>query len=350
MFRFSLKAIPFVIAAIVLCGLSAPVLAADDVVIMKNGDRITGEVKKLHLGDLHVDPAYGENIFIIDWAEVERIESKASFLVETSRGQRMTGSVNTDPTESTRIIVEETTGPVQVPHQELVFLNPVDKTFASRMSASVDFGLSLTKANEASSVNGRGAWGYLAEMWSTDWKVDLFRNTQKDVPRTQRTETSGDFRRFFAEKWFGIGAVGFLQSDELSLDLRSTTMGGVGRHLYRDNRWVLSAIGGAGWTRESFFEETGQPTANSAEAVGILELNAFDIGDVGVTAAFSVFPSLTESGRLRMDLGTDFKWEIIDDLFFRVGFSNNYDNKPVGEEDSASKNDYVFSTSVGWSW
>ena len=94
------------------------------------------------------------------------------------------------------------------------------------------------------------------------------------------------------------------------------------------------------------FQDPDLATKNSAELFAGVELDIFDIGALDVLSAFTVIPSLTESGRVRMDFSTDLEWEIIADLFFRVGFTNNYDSKPSGE----SSNDYVFSTSVGWSY
>jgi hypothetical protein len=80
--------------------LPAPLLAADDVVIMKNGDRITGTVKKLNNGNLEIDPPYTGTNFIVEWKNVERIESTANFIVQTSDGDYVTGSVRTDPDET----------------------------------------------------------------------------------------------------------------------------------------------------------------------------------------------------------------------------------------------------------
>jgi hypothetical protein len=73
---------------------------AQDVVFLKNGDRITGDIKKLTQADLHIDPSYGENVFIIDWNEVEKIESVSEFIAETSDGERLTGTVKTDPQQA----------------------------------------------------------------------------------------------------------------------------------------------------------------------------------------------------------------------------------------------------------
>ena len=236
-----------------------------------------------------------------------------------------------------------------IEQSELVYLKHVDEGFWGRLSASVDFGVSLTKANDTKQMNTRISGGYLAEKWSTAVLFDALRNARSDVvDTTRRTEVGGDYRYFFAGRWFGLGTASFLQSSELQLDLRSNVGGGVGNYLVRNNRWLFSALGGAIWTNERFTD--GDPSLtdkNSGEGFAGVELNAFDIGSVDILSSFTVVPSFTESGRVRMDFRTDFQWELIKDFFLRVGFTNNYDSSPVGD---APSNDYVFGTSVGWSY
>jgi len=324
-------------------------IQAADVLILKNGDRITGKIKKLNNGDLEIDPPYGENIFIIDWNEVERIESKRNFIAQTSAGEYVTGAVRTNPENTTQVLVEGDARVLPVERSELVYLKHIDESFWGRLSASADFGLSLTKANDTKQLNTRISGGYLTEKWSANVSFDALRNARSDVVETtKRTEVGGDYRYFFAGRWFGLGTANFLQSNELQLDLRSTVGGGVGNYLVRNNRWLFSATGGAVWTNENF--TTADPTLtdrSSGEGFAGVELNAFDIGSVDILSSFTVIPSLTESGRVRMDFRTDFQWELIKDFFFRVGVTDNYDSSPVGD---APSNDYVFSTSVGWSY
>jgi hypothetical protein len=229
----------------------------------------------------------------------------------------------------------------------LVYLKPVDEGFWSRLSASLDFGLSLTKADDTRQMTTRATAGYLTENWSTSLLFDALRNARSEAETTKRTEVGGDYRYYFAGNWFALGSGQFLQSNELQLDLRSSVGGGVGNYLVRNNRWLFSALGGAQWTNENFTD--ADPTLvdrNSGEAVAGVELNAFDIGSVDILSSFQFIPSLTESRRYRMDFRTDFQWELFKDFFFRVGFTDNYDSKPAGD---APSNDYVFSTSVGWS-
>ena len=326
--------------------LSSGVMAfAQDVIVLKNGDRISGEVKKMEAGDVHIDAGYGENIFIIDWEEVERIESPAYFSVETAGGNRLSGSIRTDPEASTRILVENQGAIVPLEHSELVALTPIDAGFWGRFGTSVDFGMSLTKANETKQFNTRATASYLTDDWSLEGNVDSLFNTREEVPKTKRNELGTNFRYFITERWFSVTFGSFLQSDELQLDLRSTIGSGIGRYLVRNNRWLLSINGGGAWTNENF-EDPLVSNKNSGEALGAIEFNAFNIGDLNILALFSVFPSLSDLGRVRMNFRNDFKWDLPQDLYFSVGFTNNFDSSPPT---GTPNNDYIFSTSVGWS-
>jgi hypothetical protein len=49
-----------------------------DTVIMKNGDRLTGEVKKLEQGVLYIETDYFSGSVGVDWLQVEKVESTAN--------------------------------------------------------------------------------------------------------------------------------------------------------------------------------------------------------------------------------------------------------------------------------
>src|SRR5688572_27122631 len=74
-----LRAMRIAIASIAtLLVLVAPVLAKrkDDVVVMKNGDRLTGEIKRLEEGKLIFSASYIASDVVLDWTNVERLESR----------------------------------------------------------------------------------------------------------------------------------------------------------------------------------------------------------------------------------------------------------------------------------
>ncbi len=326
-------------------------MAAEDVLILKNGDKIRGEIKKLNKADLEIDPDYGGNIFKVDWKEIEHIQALNNFIIETSDGLRLIGTFETDPQSPDHIIVKDVRGPITIEKSHIVYLNPVKKDFWGRMDLAVDFGLSLTAANDKKKLNARVKAGYVGEKWSTSVQYDTLYDIQTDSgtdteTRVERTELRSDYRRDISGKWFALGFLGLLQSTEQQLDLRTTLGAGIGNYIVRNNRWLISASGGANWANEQYTDPDVMEK-NSAEAFAGIELDIFDIGDLDIYSAFKVIPSFTDPGRVRMDFKTDFKWELISDLFFRVGLSTNYDNNPP---EGTPRNDYVFDTSVGWSF
>ena len=70
-----------------------------DVVVMKNGDRITGKIKKLDHGQLYIEPPYVVAPIPVDWLQADRIETTAKFQLEMSGGKRLVGTIQKIPTK-----------------------------------------------------------------------------------------------------------------------------------------------------------------------------------------------------------------------------------------------------------
>lgn len=65
------------ILGFILVLVSVPLLARDktDVLVMKNGDRMTCEIKGLETGVLYVSFDYIDGTASVDWSKVARLES-----------------------------------------------------------------------------------------------------------------------------------------------------------------------------------------------------------------------------------------------------------------------------------
>ena len=85
--------IAFAIVVAVCASASLTARKKDDLVIMKNGDRITCEIKRLENGVLYIDPPYVLAAYGVDWTKVERVESKQAFTVVLTNGERYTGRI-----------------------------------------------------------------------------------------------------------------------------------------------------------------------------------------------------------------------------------------------------------------
>jgi len=77
--------------------LSLPLFAREktDVLVMKNGDRLTGEIKGLDQGVLYVSFDYILGTSSVQWSKVAHLESKQLFIVKTADGSVYTGTLST---------------------------------------------------------------------------------------------------------------------------------------------------------------------------------------------------------------------------------------------------------------
>ena len=73
-----------------------------DLIVMKNGDKITCEVKGLASNTLYISVDYILNTISVDWTKVDHIESKQLFLVRTQGGVVYAGALSSPETPDLR--------------------------------------------------------------------------------------------------------------------------------------------------------------------------------------------------------------------------------------------------------
>ena len=74
----------------------------------------------------------------------------------------------------------------------------------------------------------------------------------------------------------------------------------------------------------------------------------YDTPKRSLDAGIAVFPSLTESGRVRAEADIDSRFEIVEDLFFDLSLYGSYDSKD--DPSAPSSYDYGVVTSLGYSF
>ena len=324
--------------------IAAPISAADDSIYVSGKYLIVGEIKEMGKGVLIIETEYSDSDFKIEWSKVGEIYSKRLFVLTTSSGKRYYGTVRTDPSDKSGIIITEENNRSKINISDIVFINQVDKDFLSRLNASLDLGFSLAKTNNLLQFSLRTNIGYLTEKWSAEISYSGVRSSQDNVDPTKRNEGSLDFRYFLPYDWFVFIANNLLQNDEQKLKLRSITQTGFGNFIIRTNSMYLAAGAGIALNNENYTDREIE-SRSSTEGLASLEFNIFNLGDLDFLTSLTIYPSFSEKGRIRYDYKADLKYEFPFDIYINLGYTLNYDNKPV---DGASESDYVIQTSVGW--
>lgn len=122
-----------------------------DSLIFKNDNVIVGEIKALDKGVVTIETDYSDSDFQIEWQEVKEVYSKQNYLITLMSGERHNGSLWTyDPAHVT---LHLTTGDsLKVRIEDIVYFKTYENDFWSRLSASIDFSYSFTKADRKSVV------------------------------------------------------------------------------------------------------------------------------------------------------------------------------------------------------
>ena len=101
----------------------APLHAGEktDVLYMKNGDRLTCEIKSLDAGALHVSLDYVDGTISVQWSKVERLDSKRLFIVKLEDGSVYTGTLSiaeTAPDEPPKLQISSGSRQLRADRQE----------------------------------------------------------------------------------------------------------------------------------------------------------------------------------------------------------------------------------------
>jgi hypothetical protein len=92
----------------------------------------------------------------------------------------------------------------------------------------------------------------------------------------------------------------------------------------------------------------GDSTIVSVEALVGLDLSAFrfDTPKLDFSTSAFAYPSLTELGRVRMQVDSRVKYEVLKDFYLGLRFSDSFDSKPP--ESGASRNDFTTDFTIGF--
>jgi hypothetical protein len=314
-----------------------------DVVELLNGDRITCEIRTLERGKLTVKTD-GIGTIAIEWDDVERITSTARFDVELASGQRVFGSFARG--DSRTVDVVTSSDKQRLALADIVRLSPLGDTFWGRLEGAFDAGFSFTQANVQTqwtlhtNVKYRGRW------WLSALDVDSALTSREDADRQSRNTLTLETQRFLRARWSALGFAQFQQNEELSLDLRTVFGIGMLKMLSQSNKSLLSAKGGAAFTREQY---VGADEENVAEAVAGLnwEWFTFDGRSTNLEVSVLSFYALNRDARVRCELNTSFKSDIVGDLYWSINLFDSYNSDPPPDRKS---NDFGVSAAVGWSF
>ena len=329
---FSLRALP-ILAALTF---TFPVLA--DQLKMKNGDVITGEVKKIEDGELFIEPDYGSE-FSVDLGEIASVETNQIFEIELESGEKVEAALASDENGTQTMIVDDS--PRTVAITDLAEATELEEWY-DRVS-HVDVNMTESGGNTDSSnwlifvdtTLKLGDHRHLGEL--------TFRREERNGETTKEQDLFNyEYNWLFNGPWY-LGAGFSYERDPIKeLDHRYTTGLGIGRDLIDNSDTFLTANIGMGWSEEQF---QGLPAESGATVVWNLRYTQelFN-GDVDFYHNHSINYQLYADDNMIFKSNTGLQFDLIEDIYAKFSLRYDYETEPA---QGAENNDTTLAVGIG---
>jgi Holliday junction resolvase len=343
---------------IVLCSvilLVAPLSGREksDVIVMKNGDHLTCEIKGLNSGVLYVSLDYILGTSSVQWSKVDHLESSQLFIVKTESGLVYTGALSAAELQGDRpmkieVIVSPETK-VAIDRTQIVKMDQTSEKFWQRFNGDINLGVIYSKANQSTQFSLNSAVQYPRERWSAQVSYSSTLASSTGVNASARNQINYSGQRLLRwNNWFYEGLGIFLQSSEQDINLQTMLGGGVGRYLKNTNNAQISLLGGLGWQNTAYratTESTG--TQSLATAVVAGEMRFFRFNKTSIDLSAVVLPALSQPGRVHFNTDASYYVKLFSNLTWNVSFYGNWDTRPPA---NFSGSDYGTSSGLGWTF
>jgi hypothetical protein len=324
-----------------------------DVLVMKNGDRMTCEIKGLEAGVLYVSLDYILGTSSVQWAKVDYLESSQLFIVKTEDGLVYTGALSSSrvardrPVKIEVVVSPEST--VAIDQKQVVAMEQTSEEFWQRFNGDINWGVIYSKGNQSTQFNLNSLIQYPRERWSAQASYSSTLAASTGTTAATRNQVTVQAQRLLRwNNWFYQGVCIFLQSSEQNISLQTTLGGGFGRYLKNTNNAKISLLGGLGW-QDTAYQTTTQSLGNQSLATALVagDMRFFRFNKTTLDVSASVMPALNQPGRVHFDTNVSYYIKLFSNLTWNISFYGNWDNRPPA---NFSGSDYGTSSGLGWTF
>jgi hypothetical protein len=346
---------PIAILLLAAAFLGRPVSARDkaDLLVMKNGDRFTCEVKRLDGGVLEVEFDYVDGTVSIDWQKVAKLESPALFIVQLQDGSLYSGRVITPEAISgapVNIEIHQNSTPetpLTVSKSEVVRMMQTSESFARRLYGNVTIGALFSKGNNTTQYNFGSEVAYRQVRWGSSLVYNS--NLSSSTGATTSTRNQVELRLYHTmsrKGYFYGSSASFLQSSVQGIRHQTNVALGVGKFLLNENPFRLTVFGGIGGQRTQYVPSfTTIETQDVGVALLSLDLEAFSFKRTRLDLTATAIPALTDRGRVYYKTNVAYYFKLFGKVDWNFSFYGNWDTRPP---QNFQGSDYGSSTGLSW--
>jgi putative salt-induced outer membrane protein YdiY len=334
------------LSAVVMLLLVASTASAS-VIVLKNGDRITGTVKKIWDDEVYIEPEYSDE-FSVDQDAIAYIEDDRLMEIETAAGEDVLGALaGADEAGNQLVIVDGQT--VAMPLAELEEMDEPEKYADWEILADVktQFDRGNTKSEEVK-FSGEAMYKLGKQKHILDWMYEYEKND--DIRTKDRDLYRYIFNYELVDPWF-FGASAYYENDPIkNLDYRYNIIPALGYNIWDSAGATFNFQVGAGYQEQktsgtddlgNFFRES-----EGGGVASFLMRFRYDFGDpdLELYANNSTTKALYGNKNAVTQFVTGLRYEITDLLYANVEIDLDYETEPAIDAD---KEDFTILFGLG---
>jgi len=318
-----------------------------DTLHLRNGDRLVGEVKSLSRALLSYSTDNLQTVSV-EWDAVAAVVSTKRFEVQLQSGVKHYGRLTAAPAGYLVVTSASTTTADTLPLGLVVHIVPMDRKVWSRLDGYVDLGFTYQRANHSVQLTFGSEVAYRGPRAAITINGTYFLQDQDSVTPTSRSSLSLLEQLFVGRRWTIGTSQSFERNEELQLESRLKLGVGAGRFMVQNDAIEFTLGAGAVLLREQYTGE--EESSLTVEGQFTAEFDAFryDHPKLDLATSLTVYPGITEAGRIRVDFDTRVSYELIKDFYLTLSLFERYDSRPPSE--TAAKSDFGTTLSISWSF
>jgi hypothetical protein len=333
-------------ASVLVCGLaSAYDRDKSDVITMRNGDHISGDIVGLEYGKLAVKTDKMGTLSI-EWPSVRSVSSKFAFAIERRGGAKFYGTIATSEDGAALLVTSTEGSTAQMPMADVERISRYSLSFWNRINGNLSVGFTYTKASDTTvgSVNLVSYYRSTAIDGTLNFNSNTTKTSENGTSYRAQLTSTVIFVRQSANFW---GLVGSLERDqELGINARLTGGAVLGRRFLQRDATEVTGIAGLVVSQESVTGSAEQETSLEAVLGGVWRVFKLTDPETSLTLGISIYPSLTESGRWRSSGNLNLTHKIAGD--FTLGLSGYLSTDSRPPDPTAQKSDYGLTFNLGY--
>ncbi|MDX1376160.1 MAG: DUF481 domain-containing protein [Burkholderiales bacterium] len=310
--------------------LAAPALA-DDVLIMQNGDRITGKISRIWDGEVTIEPPYAGAIKV-SLDKVKTINARRDFEFEMWSGEKFTGQLGVDAQGNQVLVRDGRETPLALGRVEEL----AEPQAAFEWSARADVNADSSSGNSDTTnalVQAYGMVRFGEHRHEGNFAYD-YQKSDGMVGKNQ-LDLGYEYNRLFGSHWFFAGTAAYERDPVRELDRRVALGAGLGYQFYDDAYRAFKTSVGPAFVHETLAGETSESGA------ALWRLNFRHRFYRGKLEYFYRHGYLLYTGGSKnrvFDASTGLRMDIVEDFYSNLQFDYHNETRPArGREDTDTK-------------